>query len=57
MRRTGDLEVARAERELSEERLAEVAPIARTLHEMRQDNHIRPMLRRLIQESDPKEQR
>lgn len=56
MGRKSDVEAARRERELSEERLAEVAPIAHTLHEIRQTNHVRPLLRKLIQESNSKEQ-
>jgi hypothetical protein len=39
---------ARAERELSEQRLAEVQPLKRTLREMIEENHVADKLDRLI---------
>jgi hypothetical protein len=50
-----DLEVARRERLKSEARLQEVEPVAVTLHEMRDSNHIRPLLRTLISRSNARE--
>lgn len=49
------LEVARREREKSESRFAETEEVAVSLHEMRETNHIRPLLRTLIARSNTKE--
>lgn len=56
MRRKSEVEEARRERIKSEERLAEAQPVVVSLHEMREHNHIRPLLRQLINEQrNPKE--
>jgi len=52
VRRKAAVEEARRERQISEQRLAAVAPLRVELHEMREENHIRPLLRRLIEESN-----
>jgi hypothetical protein len=46
----GGVAAARAERELSEKRLAETEPLRRTFHEMIEQNHVAGMVSDLVRE-------
>jgi hypothetical protein len=52
MGRTEGLEEARRERRISQDKRAEAESLGATLHDMRAENHIRPLLRQLIRESN-----
>lgn len=51
MRRSKGLEEAHRERQVSIQKRVEAEPLAVSLRDMRDENHIRPLLRHLIQES------
>jgi hypothetical protein len=56
MRRKTGLEEAHRERQISTQKRVEAEPLAVSLRDMREQNHIRPLLRTLIQGTyDPKE--
>jgi hypothetical protein len=49
MRRSQELEEAHRERQVSKQKRVEAEPLAVSLRDMREQNHIRPLLRTLIQ--------
>jgi hypothetical protein len=43
-----ELERARRERRISEERFKDTQPVAVSLHTMREENHVKPLIRALM---------
>jgi hypothetical protein len=48
VRGSEELEEARRERRISEQRMRDTHPIAVSLHEMRRENHIKPLIKALV---------